>query len=362
VVHAAHPVSSSFRRVPRTRAARTGRPAISIRRLIRVAGFVVLGAIVSTLIFALVDGAQSSHTPLPATPAARPTATRVRSINVKGLHLDDQFMNSAELQAAIKRHSVPYLRIPFRDGWTDAQYTDMVRAVTNAGAIPLAIIHGACTSSLAVSDHYLYDVDVGTRNTNYYVEYGNEEDHSCDGRPGLSAEAYTAGWNRDVPTLKANHPHAHFIGPVNAGYDGPYIETFMRTARPRPDVVSYHAYVCTAPDSNQTCLDAISQWATYATDLRNRMRENVGYTTPVWITEWNMDGMDEVRYQQPFIQTWTIRALKEWESLLKAGKIGAAFQYSMSNNGMLGGSCSGFQLFCADGSETLQGKAFFNGI
>src|SRR5437879_3211185 len=113
----------------------------------------------------------------------------------------------------------------------------MVRAVTNAGAIPVAIIHGACRNSLSVSDHYLYNVDVATQNADYYVEYGNEEDHSCDGSQGLSAAAYTAGWNRDIPTLKANHPHAHFIGPVNAGYDGPYIQTFMQNANPRPDAV-----------------------------------------------------------------------------------------------------------------------------
>jgi hypothetical protein len=330
--------------------------------VVRAAGFVALAVAASTLIFAFIDGAGSPHTPNPVPRPGRSADTRVRSINVKGVDPTDQFMNTKALQETIKRHNIPYLRIPFRDGWTDTQYTNLVKAVTNAGAIPVAIVHGACRDSLSVSDRYLYDVDAATQNADYYVEYGNEEDHSCDGGPGISAATYTAGWNRDIPTLKANHPHARFIGPVNAGYNGPYIQTFMQTANPRPDAVSYHAYVCGPSDSEQVCLDAISQWATFATDLKNRMRDNVGYTTPVWITEWNMDGFDEVRYQQPFIQTWTMRALREWTSLANAGKIGAAFQYSMSNNGTFGGSCSGFQLFCADGSETLQARAFFNGI
>jgi putative glycosyl hydrolase len=335
---------------------------MSVPLVVRLAGFLALAVGASTLIFAFIDGADSAHTPSAVPSAGLSAGTRVRSINVKGLDPTDQFMNTEALQETIKRRNIPYLRIPFRDGWTDTQYTDLVKAVTNAGAIPVVIVPGACKNSLSVSDRYLYNVDIETKNADYYVEYGNEADHSCDGGPGISAATYTAGWNRDVPTLKANHPHAHFIGPVNAGYNGPYIETFMRTASPRPDVVSYHAYVCKPSDTEQACIDAISQWDTFATDLKNRMQNNVGYTTPVWITEWNMDGFDEVRYQQPFIQTWTVRALKEWATLLDEGKIDAAFQYSMSNNGTFGGSCSGFQLFCADGSETLQAKAFFSGI
>jgi hypothetical protein len=290
------------------------------------------------------------------------TRHALRSINVTGFAPDDQFVNSTALQAKIASRNIPYLRIPFRDGWTDSQYLRMLDAVVNAGATPLAIVHGACTNSLSVSDHYLNLVDRATKKGAYFVEYGNEEDHSCNGGPAISPATYTAGWNRDIPTLHAHHPRAHFIGPVTATYHGAYIQKFMQTAKPRPDAVSYHDYACDASDSNQTCLDGISAWSTFATDLKNRMRNNVGYTVPVWITEWNMDPFDEVRYQQPFIQTWTSRALREWSSLRKTGKVAVTFLYAISGHGTFNGSCSGFQLFCADKSMTLQGKTFFRNL
>src|SRR2546421_6505359 len=127
---------------------------MSLPRMVRVAGCVALAAAASTLILAFVDGAGRPDTTREVPRAGRSSATRVRSINVKGLHPDDQFINNTTLQETIKSHNIPYLRIPFRDGWTDAQYTNMVQAVTNAGAIPVAIIHGACRNSVSVSDHY----------------------------------------------------------------------------------------------------------------------------------------------------------------------------------------------------------------
>jgi hypothetical protein len=315
---------------------------------------------------------QTGPTPTPSaapTPTVTPSPTpgqadavhRIRSINVSGFNASDQFITSTTTQNMIASHSIPYLRIPFRDGWTDAQYTQMLTAVKNVHAVPLAVVHGNCANLETTDDHWLALIDQVFTSGSYYVEYGNEEDLSCNGGAGIGATVYTAGWNRDIPLLKAAHPRAKFVGPVNFQYNGPYIQTFMQTANPRPDVVSWHEYVCNTSNDDATCLSHIANWANHASDMQARMT-TAGYHVPVWITEWNMDPNDEARYQAAMIQNWTSQALSEWSTLAAAGQIEAAFNYTMASHGSFNGSCSGFQLVCSDNSLTLQGQTFFGGI
>ena len=301
--------------------------------------------------------------PLASTPPAGGVDTThiTRSINISAYTTSDQFINSAALQGIIAGHSIPYLRIPYRSGWTDPQLLQMIGAVKNAGATPLVIVPGPCPNFQTEDDHMLTLVDQVFTSGSYYAEYGNEDDLSCNGGAGISAGAYAAGWNRDVPILKANHPRTLFIGPVNYQYNGPYVQTFMQLANPHPDAVSWHEFACAAASSDATCLGNISNWANHASDMQARMN-TVGYSVPVWITEWNLDSADESRYQAPFIQTWTAQALSEWATLVTNGQISVTMIYTMENHGNFNGSCSGFQLFCSDNSLTLQGQTFMTGI
>ncbi|MBV8949283.1 MAG: hypothetical protein JOZ99_00290 [Actinobacteria bacterium] len=268
-----------------------------------------------------------------------------RSINISTYTPGDQFMNSVPLQAKIKAHGTPFLRMSFRDGWTDGQYLTLLGAIKRAGATPVVIVHGACGGSSS-DQHWLSLVD-SVFPTRYWVEYGNEEDLSC----AANASTYVAGWNADVPRLKAAHPRASFIGPVTMDYKGTYIETFMQRAVPRPDAVSWHEYVCSAQQTDAYCLEHIARWANHAVDMRSRMSA-VGYRVPVWITEWNLDPQADVRYNTPFVQVWTASALDEWARLEQNGLVNVTMIYTMTDHGNFG-------LVSGDGSFTPQGLMFF---
>ena len=288
------------------------------------------------------------------------TTHLLRSMNISGFTTGDQFMNDTTLQSDIKSHNIPLLRMPFRDGWTDAQYTQMLTAIKNAGAVPLVIVHGNCTNSSSqqsTDDHWLSLVDSVFPSGNYYVEYGNEEDLSCGSSGGISAQQYTAGWNRDIPVLTANHPRAKFIGPVNYQYNGSYLLYFLQNANPRPFAVSWHSYFCNSTQSDQTCLNNINSWGTHVTDANNQMA-TAGYSVPIWITEWNLDPNDEARYtNQAFIQQWTQDALNELTTVSSQG-VQTAFVYTMER----GDNTSGFQEYYANDTTTYQGTTLLTGI
>lgn len=297
-----------------------------------------------------------STTVAPTTTTRPPTGTTAaaaRGINVSGYTPSDQLVTSAALRSRLAAAGTRYLRLPFRDGWTDSAYLALLNAVKATGATPLVIIHGACGDPISVSDHFLTLTDQVFTTGNYWVEYGNEEDLSC-----ANATQYVAGWNAQVPTYEANHPRAKFIGPVNFQYNGAYIQQFMQQANPRPDAVSWHEYVCNPSNSEQYCLDHLANWQTHSSDMRTRMNA-VGYQVPVWITEWNMDPNDTTRYQSPFIKQWTAQALAQISSEVDAGLVDVAFDYTLASHGTFNGACSGFQLVCADDTLTPQGAAFF---
>jgi hypothetical protein len=206
-------------------------------------------------------------------------------------------------------------------------------------------VHGACGGSS--SDHHWLDLVDMVFPGRYWVEYGNENDMKC----ASEAATYIAGWNRDVPWLKAAHPRASFIGPVTLEYKGQYIQTFMQQAVPRPDAVSWHEYVCDIGHTDQYCLEHITRWANHAVDMYARMTL-AGYHVPVWITEWNMNPHDDTRYHTGFIELWTARALDEWAMLERAGVVDVTMLYTMTDHANSG-------LVKPDGSFTAQGRMFF---
>jgi hypothetical protein len=308
---------------------------------ITVPNYAVLGNV------ALDDPLCAAKGPNP-TPIEAPPERRVRSINEPAFTVPDTFTSSQALRDALRGYGVPYLRLPSRASFSEAQYRELLGAVRDAGARPHVIVPGNCVPNVAAADAYLTLVEEIFPTGSYPVEYGNENDAQC----GLSASAYVAGWNRDVPQLEGDHPRALFIGPVLSHYDGPYISTFLAGADPEPDGVSWHDYGCDSLDSNQHCMDTITTtWPAHVSDYESRAQAE-GYRPPVWITEWNLDPFADPRYFEPFIADWTRAALAEWTELARAGRIKVAELYALTDS---------FPLW-ANGALTLQGSAFVEGF
>lgn len=309
--------------------------------------------------------ATSTPTQLPTnTPTASPTATPtsgtapasahlIRSVNDSLFDASDQLMNDPTTQAILRQHGTPLIRMPFRDSLSDAQDLQALNAIKNAGAAPLVIVHGACVSDPYTPDnHWLSLVTQVFGSGPVYVEYGNEEDLSCNGGAGVSATTYQASWNSVVPLLKANYPTYKFIGPVNFQANPTYIATFVNGANPQPDFISWHEYTCSSTDSNSTCLGNISHWATHVANTNAAVQSAIGHTIPIMITEWNLDPQSDSRYSdQAFIQQWTTTALNELSSLTGSG-VYAAFLYTSESHPI-------FQLIDSSDNLTYQGQVFF---
>jgi hypothetical protein len=262
-------------------------------------------------------------------------------------------MNDSTTQAILKAHNTPIVRMPFRDGWTDAQYLQALNAIKNTGAAPLVIVHGACVSDpYTIDNHWLSLVAQVFTTGPVYVEYGNEEDLSCNGGAGVSANTYQASWNAVIPQLKLNYPTDAFIGPVTYQSDPTYIATFVSGANPQPDFISWHEFVCSSTDSNSYCLSHINNWAIHIANTNSAVQAAINRTIPIMITERNLDPGQDHRYSnQSFIQQWTTTALSEWSSLTASG-LYAAFNYTCESH-------PNFQLIDSSDTFTYQGAVFF---
>ena len=106
----------------------------------------------------------------------------IRSINDTLTDTHDQLMNDPTTQVLFKNHNVPIIRMPFRVSFTDVQDIQALSAVKNTGAASLVIVHGACVSDpYTIDNHWLSLVAQVFTTSPVYVEYGNEEDVSCNG-------------------------------------------------------------------------------------------------------------------------------------------------------------------------------------
>jgi poly-beta-hydroxyalkanoate depolymerase len=134
-----------------------------------------------------------------------------------------------------------------------------------------------------------------------------------------------------VPQLKRLAPTAHFIGPVNYHYDRAYLSTFLSSARPRPDEISWHEYTCNDNQTTDVCIAHIANWTGDFADARATMRSILGTALPIMITEWNytskVDPNDGKHHDSAFLSTWTTRALQT----LAANRIFASMQYACTD-------------------------------
>ena len=295
----------------------------------------------------------STPTPTSTSTGGPDSAHLIRSVNDSLFDANDQLMNDPTTQAILKTHNTPIIRMPFRDALTDAQDMQALNAIKNTGAAPLVIVHGACVSDpYTIDNHWLSLVAQVFTTGPVYVEYGNEEDLSCNGGSGISANTYQASWNAVVPQLKANYPSYAFIGPVTYQSNPTYIATFVNGANPQPDYISWHEFVCSSSDSNSYCLSHINNWATHIADTNSAVQSAIGQTIPIMISEWNLDTGKDRRYSnQSFIQQWTTTALSEWSSLTSSG-LYAAFNYTCESH-------PDFQLIDSSDNFTYQGAVFF---
>ncbi|TMB86493.1 MAG: hypothetical protein E6J45_13805 [Chloroflexi bacterium] len=296
-------------------------------------------------------GPAPTQAPASAPPVTPASALLIRSVNDSLFDSYDQLMNDPGTQAMLRKHGTPIVRIPIRDALSDAEALRAFTAVRNSGAAPLAIVHGACVpDTYTVDSHWLGLLARVFTSGPVYVEYGNEEDLSCAG--GIrGAHVYTASWNAVVPRLKARFPNDRFIGPVNFESNPAYVATFVRDARPQPDFISWHEYVCHRSQPDSYCLEHIARWTNHVDDTNAAVRAAVGHTVPIMITEWNLGGTDPRYGDAAFIQAWTRAALSQWASLVGSG-VYAAFLYSCESH-------PDFELITSRNTLTAQGESFF---
>ncbi len=286
-------------------------------------------------------------------PIGTDSAHLLRSVNVSMFDTRDQFMNDTTTQTILRQHGTAIIRMPFRDGWTSTQYLQALKAIKNAAAAPLVIVHGACVSDPYTPDNYWLSLVAQVFPTGHvYVEYGNEEDLGCSGGSPITATQYQASWNSVISRLKTNYPRFQFVGPATYQANPTYIATFVKGANPQPDFISWHEYVCGTSDSNASCMSRINNWAIHVNDANTAVQRAIGHTIPIMITEWNLDPFSDQHYNNPtFIQQWTTNALNEWASLVNSG-VYAANIYTTESH-------PSFQLIDSHDKYTYQGHAFF---
>jgi hypothetical protein len=251
------------------------------------------------------------------------------NLSMYGPGAPDQFVDDPATHELFASLGIPFIRIPIRQGVSDARLRFVMRSVARSGAVPVVILHGASVGSpLPVDLHLLSLVRSVFGSRRVYLEFGNEEDSN-----GISAVRYTRMWNLVVPRLRSQSPSSYvYGGPVAFMNDVAYITSFVRHASPRPDFISWHEYVCSAADSDAYCEAHIARWAVHVRRTNTALRRAIGRSLPIMITEWNLDPNPDPRYQRPgFIEPWTIHALTQLQQLGGQGLIGAMYYTATSN-------------------------------
>jgi hypothetical protein len=192
---------------------------------------------------------------------------------------------------------------------TDADIERRLTAIEQSGAQCLGVLaisgNPNFDSPRSFLDHLLtYAETTGKGNRCLMWEFGNEP------LDQLTMQQYLDRWNAEIPYLRARHPHALFFGPALAG---PYLDqmrAFLEGTKQSgvlPDGVTYHDYPCyhdpdyynsyDGQNVNQgaTCDQLITQgdntvpsYAQRILQMKRLVREVLGKSLPVGITEWNV--------------------------------------------------------------------------
>jgi hypothetical protein len=280
---------------------------------------------------------------VPPIPANTPVSPLLFGTNMGLFDSNDQVLNSTVTRAALQQIHMRIIRMPTRSSLAEATEIQAAQTIKSLGAAPLVILRGQLDKNVLADDmRIVKDMNTIFGQNIVYYEYGNEEDLQ-----GVPVNQYTASWNSIIPQLKHIALHANFIGPVNFQYDHNYLTTFLQSAQPRPDEISWHEYTCDDSWATSVCISHIDHWTNHIADARATMISTVGSELPIMITEWNYapnavpnDGKNN---NSAFMNAWTTHALQT----LAANRIFASMQYSCTNTAI--------PLVSTDGTITTQG-------
>jgi hypothetical protein len=284
--------------------------------------------------------------------AAQPPMTGGTSLlfgtNLNLQDSSDQVLTSAATRALLQQMHVGMIRIPTHDGQSDSIIIQAAQITKSLGAVPLVILQGdqSTPNALTNDTQIITDMNNIFGSSTVYYEYGNEEDFFQK----LTAQAYTASWNRLIPQLKKIAPNGRFVGPVNYQYNGSYLQYFLQNANPLPNAVSWHEYTCASNWTNDICMSHLDNWTVHVNAARSIMNATIGTSLPIMITEWNYTANpvagDGKSNNAAFMTAWTTKALQTFA----ANGIFAATQYSCTNYAA--------PLVDSNNNITAQGQAF----
>ena|SRR5579884_1658563 len=260
----------------------------------------------------------------------------------------DQVLTSAGTRSLMQQMHIKLIRIPTRSNLSDSTVLQAAQVAQSLGAVPMIILQGDQADNTALQDDtsIIQGMNKIFGNSTVYYEYGNEEDLTLK----LTAQEYTASWNKVIPQLKKVALNGHFVGPVTYQYDSGYLQYFLQNAKPLPTEVSWHEYACASNWTNDICMSHIDNWTNHFASARGIMNATIGTTLPIMITEWNYtanptsgDGKSD---NDAFMTAWTTKALQN----LSANGIFAAAQFS----------CTDYTIPLVDsnGNLTAQGQTF----
>jgi hypothetical protein len=273
----------------------------------------------------------------------------------------DPFLIDPALRAGLVNAGVQTIRLPVRGTNPNdptvggignlPEVEQALSLIKSLNLTPLIILRNPLDPTLLADDTTVVDYANGLfGSAPVYYEFGNETD--LPGSAGnVSASFYVSKWNATVPSLKAAaNAGAQFIGPVNYQYDSAYLQTFLASANPLPDAVSWHTYTCDpATTSRATCIANIDHWTTNFDAARTLMTNTIGKQLPIWDTEWNYTAQSDVSdyTDAAFLEQWTTKAIQT----LAADGIAASMHYNTQNSTYV-------PLVNSDGSLAPEGVAF----
>src|SRR6266849_3120190 len=213
--------------------------------------------------------------------------------------------NTPQMQALIKSAGLTVMRCAIPVGSANSYIDLTANACAAMGTAMLVILN---SSNLAWDQQMVSYL--GSRCLMY--EFANEPDIG-----GISWQQYLQLWNQTIPAMRTINPQAVFIGPVLGvyanvqGYLVPWLQG-CKTSGVLPDAISYHIYPCTGTTNQTTCAAKAPNIGNTVSQMNSVVSGVLGYTLPLCMTEWNIDGNNPVQpycLDATFNATWTKTAL-----------------------------------------------------
>jgi hypothetical protein len=234
-----------------------------------------------------------------------------------------QIVTSPSTRNLLQQMHIQMVRIPLKNQSSEADITQAAQGIKKLNAVPLVSLYDPFyPGSEEENSKIITIMNKVFGQANVYYEYGSEDDAI-----GITAEEYTAAWNKNIPALKQLAPAAHFVGPATYHYTTQYLQTFLKQANPLPDEISWHEYACDAAESQAICMQRLNNWSNDIIDARATTTQIVGKPLPIIISEWNYaanaKANDGKSNDPTFLAAWTAQALQ----VLSDNQIFASMQY-----------------------------------